>query len=158
MGINLDKALKQRLLGAIILAALLVIFVPEWLDGAGHRSRYPQTIQIRDKPVFQAMPSPSSPVSKSTTKDDNAIVNNRKRSTIQAWVLQVASFKDMKNAESLKNQLMKDFPTNIDVLKTPKETIYRVIIGPELDRSSLENIKEKILKSNKLEGVIKSHP
>ena len=51
----MDRALKQRLLGAVILAALLVILVPEWLDGSGHRARYPKNIDIPPAPVFEPL-------------------------------------------------------------------------------------------------------
>ena len=155
----MDKSLKQRLLGAVILAALLVILVPEWLDGAGHISRYPQNIEMRDKPVFQPMPEirpASSQIVKQT--DANATIS-RKHSSIQAWALQVGSFEDKANAHALKDRLMvKSFSAYVDVLKTPSSTIYRVRIGPALDRARLEKVQQQVLKSEKLEGMIVNHP
>jgi DedD protein len=53
----LDRLLQQRLLGAAILLAVLVIVVPELLDGAGHRSRYPSSVDIPEAPVFKPMPA-----------------------------------------------------------------------------------------------------
>jgi DedD protein len=162
METDLDKALKRRLLGAVILAALLVILVPEWLDGAGHKSRFPQSIEMRDKPVFQPMreimPEPSQPV-RDNTSDAIPKLNTRKHSSIQAWALQVGSFKDKINAHSLKDRLMvKGFPAYVDTQKTPDKTSFRVRIGPELDRSRLEKLKQKVLKSEKLKGMIVNHP
>lgn len=163
MDMILDRALKQRLLGAIILAALLVILVPEWLDGAGHSARYPQRIEMRDKPVFlpmdEVIEAEAKNSVKSTIKTAAPEVNTRKRASIQAWALQVGSFSDRANADVLKDRLMaKDFPAYVDVLKTPKNSTYRVRIGPELDRARLEKLKLKVLELEKLEGMIVNHP
>jgi len=157
MEINLDRALKQRLLGAVILAALLVIIVPEWLDGAGHRARYSQNIEMRDKPVFKPMQEIMPEASTKVTKSDSKV--SRKHSSIQAWALQVGSFNEEANALTLKDKLMaKRFPAYVDPLKTPKKTVYRVRIGPELDRSRLEKLKQEVLESEKLKGMIVNHP
>jgi len=157
METNLDRALKQRLLGAVILAALLVIIVPEWLDGAGHRARYSQNIEMRDKPVFQPMQEIMPEASKEFIKPDSKV--SRKHSSIQAWALQVGSFNEEANALTLKDKLMaKRFPAYVDPLKTPKKTVYRVRIGPELDRSRLEKLKQKVFESEKLKGMIVNHP
>lgn len=52
----MDRLLQQRLLGAAILLAILVLVVPELLDGAGHRSRYPTSLEIPPAPSFKPMP------------------------------------------------------------------------------------------------------
>lgn len=158
METNLDKALKQRLLGAVILAALLVILVPEWLDGAGHRSRYPQKIELRDKPVFQPMQEIVSSTSKQSTQAKPE-TDTLKRSSIKAWTLQVGSFKDKANAVTLKDRLLaKGFPAYVDTLKTPQKTSHRVRIGPELDRSRLEKLQKKVVETEDLKGMIVNHP
>ena len=158
MEISLDKSLKQRLLGAVILAALLVILVPEWLDGAGHRSRYPQNIQMRDKPVFKPMRAVTSDASTKINKT-NPETGTRKHSSIQAWALQVGSFKDRVNADALKDRLIaKGFSAYVDLLKAPDHITYRVRIGPALDRTRLEKVQKNVLKAEKLEGMIVNHP
>ena len=158
METNLDRALKQRLLGAVILAALLVIIVPEWLDGAGHRSRYSQNIEMRDKPVFQSMQEIMPEASKEVIKS-NSKTSTRKRSSIRAWALQVGSFEDKANANMLRDKLMaKKFPAYVDPLKTPEKTVYRVRIGPELDRLRLAKLKQEVFKSEKLKGMVVNHP
>lgn len=154
----MDKALQQRLLGAVILAALLVIFVPEWLDGAGHKSRYPQHIEMRAKPVFQPMQEMPS-ASPQEAKKTPLIVTNRIRSSVHAWALQVGSFKDRANAQALKDRLIGEgFPAYVDALKTAKKTSYRVRIGPALDRSRVKKLQQKVLKEEKLKGMIVIHP
>ena len=49
----MEMSLKQRLIGASVLIALAVIFVPMFLDGAGHRERIAQNMQIPPEPKFK---------------------------------------------------------------------------------------------------------
>ncbi len=149
--------MKQRLLGAIILAALLVILVPEWLDGAGHKSRYPEQIIIPDEPVFRPIPqvketSPPQPVSaKEIVESSNAAIN--------AWALQAGSFSEQANAQMMRDQLRaKGYPAYIDEQKTADGNIYRVRIGPELDRERVEKLKSKLESEDKIAGMVVKHP
>jgi len=72
LGEILDRALKQRLLGAVILTALLVILVPEWLDGAGHKARYPDRIEMPPIPEFKPMPAPQQPAAQPASAANDA--------------------------------------------------------------------------------------
>jgi len=155
---TLDRVLKQRLLGAVILAALLVILVPEWLDGAGHRSRYPKHIDIPEKPMFIPMTElMDKQTDLSSSQQDRTKV--RKQSSIHAWALQVGSFSDKANAQVLRDKLRaKGHPTYVDMLKSSDKKTYRVRIGPELDRSRLKKLKGKMLKQEKIQAMIVKHP
>jgi DedD protein len=46
----LDSGLKQRLVGAVVLVALAVIFLPMLLDGSGARERLNEDIAIPEQP------------------------------------------------------------------------------------------------------------
>lgn len=46
----LDSGLKQRLVGAVVLVALAVIFLPMLLDGSGARERLDEEIAIPEQP------------------------------------------------------------------------------------------------------------
>lgn len=46
----MDSGLKQRLVGAVVLVALAVIFLPMLLDGSGARDRMNEEIAIPDQP------------------------------------------------------------------------------------------------------------
>lgn len=46
----MNAALKQRLVGAIVLVALAVIFLPMLLDGSGARERFDVAMDIPDRP------------------------------------------------------------------------------------------------------------
>lgn len=152
----MDRALKQRLVGAVILAALLVILVPEWLDGAGHRARYSKTVELPAEPVFR-------PVEELMGKHEPAAKQPRKtsptttitRSSINAWALQVGSFSQQANARTLRDKFRADgFPAYV----VKKKDSYRVRIGPELDRSRIETLQKKILKEQNIKGLLVKHP
>ena len=49
---NIDKQLKKRLIGAIVLVSLGVIFIPVLLDGSGYKSRHSRSIEIPKEPKF----------------------------------------------------------------------------------------------------------
>ena len=154
----MDRALKQRLLGAVILTALLVILVPEWLDGAGHRARYSKTIEIPETPNFRPM---SELMSKpEPVKSASGVAEQQtKQSSIHAWALQVGSFNEQENAQSLRDQLRANgYPAYIDELKAPDATSYRVRIGPELDRSRIDKLKDTIADKEKIDGMVVKHP
>lgn len=58
-----------------------------------------------------------------------------------AWVLQVASFKEKANAKKLQQSLLKhDFPAYIKAFNLPSGRIYRVIIGPKMDKSRAQKM------------------
>ena len=48
----MNAALKQRVVGAIVLVALAVIFVPMLLDGAGTRDDVAREVSIPERPAF----------------------------------------------------------------------------------------------------------
>ena len=139
-----------------MLAAFMVILVPEWLDGAGHKSRYSKDVSIPEKselkPISEYMSTRSSP----------ATINKNiksEESSIHAWALQVGSFEQEKNAELMRDKLrVKGYASYVDVSKKPDKTTYRVRIGPELDQQHLETLREVILEKEKIKGMVVQHP
>ena len=152
----MDRKLRKRIIGAIVLAAFLVILVPEWLDGAGHKSRYSKNVEIPDKPEFK----PIADYMEST--DSAATINKRiksEESSVHAWALQLGSFSKEANAEAMRDKLrVKGYASYVDVLKKPDRTTYRVRIGPELDKKRLEQIKAELGKKEKMKGMLVQHP
>lgn len=152
----MDRKLRKRIIGAIVLAAILVILVPEWLDGAGHNSRYNTNVEIPDKPEFKPI------ASYMETTDSEATINKRiksEESSVHAWALQLGSFSKEANAEAMRDKLRaKGYASYVDVLKKPNRTSYRVRIGPELDKQHLEKIKIELSKKEKMKGMLVQHP
>ena len=132
----MDRKLRKRIIGAVVLAAFLVILVPEWLDGAGHKSRNSNKVDIPDKPQFK-------PISDYMESTDSALTINKRikseESTVHAWALQLGSFSKEANAQVMRDKLRaKGYASYVDVLKKPDRSVYRVRIGPELDKQLLE--------------------
>lgn len=152
----MDRKLRKRIIGAIVLAAFLVILVPEWLDGAGHKSRYSNNVEIPEKPEFK----PIADYMEST--DAVTTINKRiksEESSVHAWALQLGSFSKESNAEAMRDKLRaKGYASYVDVLKKPDRSIYRVRIGPELDKKRLEHIKAELGKKEKMKGMLVQHP
>lgn len=152
----MDRKLRKRIIGAVVLGAFLVIFVPEWLDGAGHKSRYSNNVNIPEKPEFK----PIADYMKST--DSAATINKRittEESSVHAWALQLGSFSQESNANDLRDRLrVKGYASYVDVLKKPNRTIYRVRIGPELDKKQLEKLQATLIKKEKIKGMVVTHP
>ena len=48
----MEASLRQRIVGAIVLVTLGVIFIPAFLGGSGFKSRQFQDIEIKSKPEF----------------------------------------------------------------------------------------------------------
>ena len=152
----MDRKLRKRIIGAIVLAAFLVILVPEWLDGAGHKSRYSSKVEIPDKPEFK-------PITDYMESTDSATTINKRikseESSVHAWALQLGSFSKEANAEAMRDKLrVKGYASYVDVLKKPDRTTYRVRIGPELDKKRLEQIKAELGKKEKMKGMLVQHP
>jgi len=165
----LDRKLRKRLTGAIVLAAFLVILIPEWLDGAGHNSRYGNDVSIPEKPEFKpisdymdAASTTANTVTSTSVPHQQHSVNTfikPEESSIHAWALQLGSFAQEKNAEAMRDDLRaKGYAGYVDVLKKPGRIIYRVRIGPELDKQQVEKLKAEILKKEQLEGMVVQHP
>lgn len=159
--------MQQRLLGAAILVALLVIVVPEWLDGAGYRSRYPGHVEIPEAPEFKPLPQPSLPPlteaapAVEPAAEDAAPKSDGSRAdaSIQAWALQVGSFSAQANAMSLRDSLRaKGYAAYVEEQKSASGTQFRVRIGPELDRARIDALQKKISEQDKLNGVVVKHP
>ncbi len=152
----MDRKLRKRIIGAVVLGAFLVIFVPEWLDGAGHKSRYSNKVSIPDKPEFK-------PITEYIEATDSAETINKRikseESAVHAWALQLGSFSKEVNAQVMRDKLRaKGYASYVDVLKKPNRTTYRVRIGPELDKQQLEKLKQKLLKKEKMKGLVVQHP
>jgi DedD protein len=68
-----------------------------------------------------------------------------------AWSLQLASFKDERNAKSLRADLTK---AGYKVYIRRANDLVRVYIGPEMQRTRLESLKESIKEQYSLDGMI----
>jgi DedD protein len=158
----MDKELKQRILGAIVLVALGVIFIPALLDGSGYRSRETHSIEIPSPPKFpplrqttlEPIPTPvDKPVAQVVTEEKKAVAE-----PVQTWALQVGTFSTKESADSFAKALRKEGHTYVDDIMMEGKKVYRVRIGPELDRARLEKLKDKLNAERKIKAFITTHP
>ncbi|UCB54697.1 MAG: SPOR domain-containing protein [Thiotrichales bacterium] len=164
--------MQQRLLGAILLVALGVIFIPVLLDGSGFKSRNSRSITMPPEPEFPPLSEielapvePKHVTQKSTTvaKTRPQPVQPKKRTTLKqptnAFALQVSTVTIKDNAYALRDKLRKDgYTAYVETRTRNGKTSYRVRIGPELDKRKLEKLKVTLQKKEGLDGFIVNHP
>ena len=167
----MEVPLQQRIVGAIVLVTLGVIFIPALLDGSGYKSRQVQDIEVKEKPTFppltqrkvKPIATPIEKIKKEQTKQaaKQTATNSKKphKKTIKSFALQVGTFDDNANAKKMRNKLRKaGYTTFVVKSKSKGKIIYKVRIGPELERKKLEKINKNLKKSQKIEGFVVNHP
>jgi len=212
----LEEKLKQRVVGAVVLVALAVIFIPMILEspgdgGLGGEQLPPapsvgrQPMQPRDgapsgpgaaadgvalAPPGQSgnsagkapdqggsaaadSPAPASAPRAGTadnaqpgaagapepSKDTGAPASTGGGSAaLTAWVVQVGSFSQQDNASGLRDKLRaKGYKAFVEQAQTSAGTVYRVEVGPVLERSAAESLRQKLHQELKLDGLVTAH-
>jgi len=175
----MDQALKQRLVGAVVLVALAVILLPALFNG-GRPNELETLKEIPDmpeikpievkKPVKVAdLKKDSKPISQMYDLDpeENTVIDEKpdpseklnaklkESGAPQAWVVQVGSFSDKAKAVKLKESLQKDgYKAFVRSVKKDGKTINRVMIGPKLDKQQALKIKQAVDKKHKLKTLV----
>lgn len=181
---NKRSVIKKRTVGAIALVVISLAIAPLLFDAAGYKERQltnrippapkpfaplePQAAAIEqaatpiavepaapvepvkleplpeaiEKEVAKVAPGPAPAADTPTLDQDGLPV---------AWGLQLASFKDERNARALQTDLLK---AGYKVYIRRSDTLVRVYIGPEMQRSRLETLKESIKQDYALDGMI----
>jgi len=161
----MEAPLQQRIVGAIVLVTLGVIFIPALLDGSGYKSRQVQDIKVREKPDFPPLTQKKlKPVATPLDKNNQlTAVNSDTEKTpikpVKSFALQVGTFSNNENAEKMRNKLRQaGYTTFVHKQQSKGKTSFKVRIGPELEHSVLEKIKADIRKSHKIDAYIVNHP
>jgi len=163
----MEAPLQQRIVGAIVLVTLGVIFIPALLDGSGYKTRQAQDIEVRDKPEFPPLtqkivdpiPTPLENIKQAQQEALEADPVQPQKIPVRSFALQVGTFDSDENAVKMKNKLQKaGYTAFVEKQISNAKTSYKVKIGPELERSVLEKIKTDIKKSHKIDGYIVNHP
>ena len=163
----MEASLQQRIVGAIVLVTLGVIFIPALLDGSGYKSRQVQDIEIKEKPEFpplsqkkvKPIPTPLLENKKDQIKVQKADPKKAHKKPVKTFALQTGTFVSNENAVKMRDKMREAGYTVFVYKSTAKgKTSYKVRIGPELERSILEKIKTDIKKSQKIDAYIVNHP
>jgi DedD protein len=172
---------KKRLVGAAAVIVSAVILFPLLLDGSGYRERHlqerippsptmpdpvdilpgreslPDTAQPADPaaPAVVKVPAPSLRSAVERAKPEIDAVSDTPALDQQqvpvAWTLQLASFRDEANARSLRKELV-DAGYKVYIRNGPD--MVRVFVGPDLQRSRLEQLQARLKRDYSLEGMI----
>ena len=77
----------------------------------------------------------------------------------QAWLLQVGSFSQRKNAEALRDKLTRSgYRAFVTQGKSGGKTISRVRIGPELLRPNADKLRKKLEGELNMQVVVVENP
>ena len=202
----MQQKLKERLVGAAVLVAVAVIFIPIILNDspetdsisgsnipekpdANFSSRIIPVIKQNDKSLSKDIET-NNIISEDkqiknnqetvkeviaekieVNKEKSAEINsprkeNEVRETeiqvnvgLSAWVVQLGSFSNEENAQSLNKKLRKaGYPAFVEPLNKNGQTSYRVRVGPEIKRSEAELLLKKLKDNMEMDGILVSYP
>lgn len=163
----MESPLLQRIVGAIVLVTLGVIFIPTLLDGSGYKAREAKHVEVKDRPTFPALvekkfipiPTPLNNRKPSQTKENVPDSKPKSKKANPEFALQVGAFDTEEKAIKLRDKL-RDAEYTAFVHVQPKgKNSFTVRIGPELERSVLEKIKQEVNKAQKIDDAyIDNHP
>ena len=178
----MDKKLKERLIGVIVLASLAIIFIPIFLTE-------PVNLVLEDKKNSSNSEN-SEFVSKLKPVDDTsrdldiknveyglvaeesqevvAEESPSKNETLRTnevgqmnWIVQIGSFSKKENAEK-ENLRAKNagFRSFINPITQNNKIMYQVCLGPEYDEADANKLREEIKNKIKLETepIVKKYP
>ena len=187
----MDDGLKQRLIGALVLVAIAIIFLPSLFTGEqgrrlDTRTQIPLVPEV--KPLVIKAPQrvlniPKAPapeemyqlleedkplvITKDNVQSDSKIKIKVKGDTAsaspaldaraipKAWVIQVASFKTRSSAETLSTRLKNDgFKAFVQSVVIGEGRVYRVMVGPKIDRSKAQMVKGVLDSELKVNSIL----
>jgi DedD protein len=182
-----DIKTKQRLVGAVVLVSLLVIFLPMILTGGGEFAPRLGSDAIPEAPEYQFEPLPvpqpiapmpqsigeaARPESESAAPAANAPATSAPspapaspadaaaaKPPVSGWVIQIGSFGDEKNANALSDRLRgKGYTSFVEASRDQGKTVYRVRVGPELTRELAVALQQKLVGDGQPAGLIMTYP
>jgi len=159
----MDQDLKQRLVGAVVITALAAIFVPMLFDDPVDESgKMISEIEIPNEPVFSQEYNAENISSniddvelpKSLPLKEKRIVQ-KPVASMGSWFVQVGIFGNEGNAYTFRDKIRSQgFPVTVTTISAKNGVLYRVRVGPELDKKRAEKMKEKIQRLNGLKGIL----
>jgi DedD protein len=136
---------------------------PETLDSlpAEAGTQEPEAGEQADEPAV-AEPEPEKQPEAASATEEPASDSPRLRVGLSAWVIQAGSFSNRNNADKVVKDLQgKKFPAFVEKTELKGQTLYRVLIGPEVDQKRAEAMAEELkpeLQQWKLTGKLRSYP
>ncbi len=160
----MDQELKQRLVGAIVITALAAIFVPMLFDDpVDETGKKINELKIPDLPErlqnshAVKLPKNSDDVTNLPVKTPLRTVTaeSDRVPELNRWFLQVGIFSQQENALALRDTLRKQgYAVSVDRVSSENGFMYKVKVGPEMNKERAEIIKNKLEKVNNLKSFI----
>lgn len=180
----MDDGLKQRLVGAVVLTSVAVLFLPSLFNEESRRrvdtrTQVPPRPDIKpvqiDSPVRpQSIPQAKAPEQMYRLVEPEPEVTPEPETTPEpeatrksqspgldsegvplAWVVQVASFKTAERADKLRDELLSEgYKAYTRSLKTSKGEATRVYVGPKVDKQQALDIKEELDRAHKVDAMV----
>ncbi len=154
----MDQQLKQRIIGAIVMTCLAVIFIPMLFDDP-----IDDSAKRVNQYTIPAVPQHLAQDNSSIPKSSKDITSSFKKTTPSApsakkivrWYIQTGLFSQQKNADILHTTLIKQgFDSKITRQSKDDKITYKVIVGPELTKPRALATKSRIDKLNQLNSFV----
>lgn len=167
----MDDGLKQRLIGAIVLLAVAVIFIPALFDRqtitpVDTVTQIPPMPALVVEPIVVAVapevrspaPEPEQMFIPDEAKHESLVPESpslNSNGVPRGWLLQVISYRVLAKAESFRDALIADGHTAyVRKVQNTKGTHYRVYVGPKLDKTVILQAKAAIDAQYKLSSIL----
>lgn len=167
----MDLALKQRLVGAIVLIALAVIFLPMILDGSGTPEQLEVGIDIpepAEAPESQfEQPDVESELAAGSeaagqaepSASDAGDMGAAGEPAVTGWVVQVGSFSEDANAAVLRDRLQdRGFAAFVAEGTADGKSVWRVRVGPFPEESEAREIARRLEEDRDRPALVMSYP
>lgn len=78
---------------------------------------------------------------------------------LSGWVVQLAALSKQDNALALRERLRTlGYTAFVEEIKTAKGMQYRVRVGPELERTNADNLRNRLEEQVKIKGIVMKYP
>lgn len=182
----METKLKKRLLGAAVLIAFAVIFLPMLLDGAGYEARLQELPRTPPPPALPrpALPPIDTPIM--VPPEELPVRINQRESLppslatsppspipapatinveqeldptpVSGWTVQVHSFGQETTARNEKQRLQSlGFPVFVEPFQRENRHFFRVKVGPFAERSEAHAKQQQLRNEHNLDGILVSH-
>ena len=178
----MNTAMKQRLVGTVVIGCLAIIFIPILLDGEGvpapeMTASIPEAPPMPIAPVIAAeRPEINADAIESTQDEISTELNNTRSNQLSAvsdmppapelprlnaagipatWSVRLASFGQMANAESLVDRLReKEYKGFSRPIETSRGPFTGVYVGPVMTENEAARLQPELAAAFDLEGVV----
>lgn len=177
---RMNEGIKQRLIGTLVLLALATVILPIVFDFDGSytvdtRSTIPAAPDITSVDIEKAGPrkgatavasheemfrfDQSREMAEGSGNDDSALQDQPSGLNAQgiprAWIVQVASFADIKKAQILTRQLISDgYKAYSRPVPVGGVTNYRIYVGPKVVKQTMLEQQQAIERKYKLKTLL----